>query len=465
LSDPCHHCELKKELDHFVEQSCSFANGAHPQEHPEQCYICQKFNASEERFKRLAEASFESIMIVKDGHVIDVNQNLLDLHGYTLEELKTINVMALISPEYHDVIKEKMASDYQDPYEVVGLRKDGSTFPLEIKAKSAIINNQKVWIATGRDLTEKKTHRKKLAALQKRFKQLAEAAIEGILIHNLDHEILDFNQQLLDMYGYTAEEFEKVTLMEMVAPKSRDSVAEKIAAGYFKIYQTNGIKKDGTVFPVLVNCKEAVQDNKPVRIDSLYDLTEQEALKQQLAESETKYRELYRNARACLFRTGVRDGKLLDCSRATARLFGYKNEDEFKDAFSVKDTYANPQDRDVLIETLKKNKRVHGYEVELKHKDGSLFWVAISAEIFPEKDCMEGALQDISLSKLLTTAENEILGHLMEGLSNKEIAFKTGRSVRTVEDHRSRIMQKLGVDNIVLLTQKTLKFPKFHLHS
>ena len=419
-----------------------------------------KLKASEERFKRLAEASFEAIMIHKDGHVIDVNQHFVDLHGYTLEELQTMNVMELIPPEYHAIIKEKMASGYEDAYEVVGLRKDGSAFPLEIQAKSAILNNQRVRIATSRDLTGVKRQQQKVIESDARFKQLADASLEGIIIHDLDNQIIDVNQQLLDMYGYTSEELKKVPLMEMVAPQSRDTVEEKIASGYFNIYQTYGIRKDGTVFPVMVHCKEAIQDNKPVRIVSLYDLTEQAELKRKLSESETKYKELYQSARACLFRTRISDGLLLDFSRATAKLLGYANQADFNNNFSVSKTYMDPKQRELLIQTLKKEKRVHGYEVQLERKDGSAIWVALSAEIFPEKDIIEGAMQDITVTKALSKTENDILKQLMQGMSNKEIAYKTDRSVRTIEDHRAHIMQKLDVDNIVDLTQKALKLPK-----
>jgi len=108
------------------------------------------------------------------------------------------------------------------------------------------------------------------------------------------------------------------------------------------------------------------------------------------------------------------------------------------------------------------DKRVHGFEVQLKRKNGTALWVAMSAEIFPEQDFIEGAMRDITVTKVLTHTEKDILKLLMQGLSNKEIAFKTERSVRTVEDHRAHIMQKLGVDNIVDLTQKALYLTNHH---
>lgn len=56
----------------------------------------------------------------------------------------------------------------------------------------------------------------------------------------------------------------------------------------------------------------------------------------------------------------------------------------------------------------------------------------------------------------LTKSESVILFHIAEGLSNSEIAHKLNRSVRTIEDHRSNLMHKMEVDNIVDLIKKTI---------
>lgn len=51
----------------------------------------------------------------------------------------------------------------------------------------------------------------------------------------------------------------------------------------------------------------------------------------------------------------------------------------------------------------------------------------------------------------LTHREREVLGHVLEGRPNKRIADSLGISQRTVEVHRSRIFQKLGVRNAIEL--------------
>ncbi len=53
----------------------------------------------------------------------------------------------------------------------------------------------------------------------------------------------------------------------------------------------------------------------------------------------------------------------------------------------------------------------------------------------------------------LTQREREVLVHIAEGCSNKEIATNLGVGVRTVETHRERIMRKLNIHSIAGLTR------------
>jgi two-component system response regulator FixJ len=66
----------------------------------------------------------------------------------------------------------------------------------------------------------------------------------------------------------------------------------------------------------------------------------------------------------------------------------------------------------------------------------------------------ESAWKDPLQGKPLTRAERIVLRLIMEGIGNKRIAYILERSERTVEVHRSRIMRKLGVDNVVDLVQR-----------
>ena len=60
-------------------------------------------------------------------------------------------------------------------------------------------------------------------------------------------------------------------------------------------------------------------------------------------------------------------------------------------------------------------------------------------------------------TELLSNREREILQLLAEGYSNKEIAVILNLSVKTVSNHRNRIMQKLDIHDITSLVKYALK--------
>ena len=61
---------------------------------------------------------------------------------------------------------------------------------------------------------------------------------------------------------------------------------------------------------------------------------------------------------------------------------------------------------------------------------------------------------DIPVGQSLTKAEKKVLKLILEGKANKEMAYILNRAMRTVERHRTSIMHKFGVDNIVDLVKK-----------
>ncbi len=60
--------------------------------------------------------------------------------------------------------------------------------------------------------------------------------------------------------------------------------------------------------------------------------------------------------------------------------------------------------------------------------------------------------------KLLTSREKEVLEKIVGGLANKVIAIDLNISERTVEVHRSKIMQKMNVKNLAMLVKDFMKY-------
>ncbi len=80
---------------------------------------------------------------------------------------------------------------------------------------------------------------------------------------------------------------------------------------------------------------------------------------------------------------------------------------------------------------------------------------AIDAAFSSEGHRLERA-GDAGRLATLTAREREVLAHAARGLHAKEIAAKLGISPRTVEVHKSRLMEKLGARNLAELVRLAL---------
>jgi diguanylate cyclase (GGDEF)-like protein/PAS domain S-box-containing protein len=120
---------------------------------------------SEERFRALADAAFEAIVVHDYEKIVDANQAFLELFGYTYDELVGIDLWRLVSPasqaEAAERFKPRAHPDVRpdridQPYELVMRRKDGSSFPAELRGKSLRYGGRLARVVAMRDISARK---------------------------------------------------------------------------------------------------------------------------------------------------------------------------------------------------------------------------------------------------------------------------------------------------------------------
>jgi len=115
-----------------------------------------------ERFTALHNASFGGIAIHDKGIILECNQGLSDMTGYSLEELIGMNGLLLIAPEHRALVLEKITSGYEHPYEANGVTKKGVVFPMRLDARNVPYKGKIVRTVEFRDITERKLAEKEI---------------------------------------------------------------------------------------------------------------------------------------------------------------------------------------------------------------------------------------------------------------------------------------------------------------
>jgi len=122
----------------------------------EQKWAEQNLRQSQERFQLLSEAAFEGILIHEKGRILDGNSALGRMFGYEIPEIIGKDCRDFVTPEFRELVTENIHKETTEPYDLVGLKKDGSTFDIQVWAHSLEYQGRKVRVVTVRDITERR---------------------------------------------------------------------------------------------------------------------------------------------------------------------------------------------------------------------------------------------------------------------------------------------------------------------
>ncbi|MCW8891497.1 MAG: PAS domain S-box protein [Sedimenticola sp.] len=117
---------------------------------------------SEAHLRALSEATFEAIFISEKGRCLGQNLTAEKLFGYTLEEATGRSGLDWIAEESHDLVNQNMLLSYTEPYEVIAQRKDGTTFPAEVRGRAMEYQDRLVRVTALRDISDRYEAERKL---------------------------------------------------------------------------------------------------------------------------------------------------------------------------------------------------------------------------------------------------------------------------------------------------------------
>ncbi len=265
---------------------------------------------SEERFYAIANSVKDALILIDDkAKVTFWNPAAEKTFGYTSKEAVGENLHRLVAPkticlEGKKRIKQgvKTFSETGLGYftvgnvELVGRRKDGSEFPVELSISPVKLDGK--WHAVGvvKDITKRKIGEQDLRDAEQRYHALFNQAPLGVMV--IDPETMsyvEFNDIAHAQLGYTREEFEKITFADIQAELTPQQVREKInwllqeGRGEF---ETKYQAKNGETHDVTVTLRAFKPANKAYLYCICHDITEAKKIQRALTASEARYRQL-----------------------------------------------------------------------------------------------------------------------------------------------------------------------------
>ncbi len=335
---------------------------------------------SEDRFRKLADVTFEGIVIHNQGVAVDVNQSLVRMFGYEREELMGVNLIEMFVPKEHQqIVIDNIVKKHPKPYETVAKRKDGSLFPVEFEARNLEEGSGSLRVTAVRDITERKRAEEALRQSEERFKKLSNVTFEGIMIHD-NGVVLDANESLLEMFGYERNEIIGRNVIEFCVPLEYcDVIVENTAREYAKPYEVIATRKDGETFPVEIEARVIGDPADGIRVAAVRDITERKRAEEALRASELRYRNLFDNALVGLFQSRLSDGLFTDVNPRGAELLGLP-KDEVIGKIRTAELYEDPERREELLSILRRDGEAHGFETDMTLHNGKRATFAISVK-------------------------------------------------------------------------------------
>ena len=152
---------------------------------------------SETRFKALHNASFGGITIHDKGLILECNKGLSEITGYKREALIGMDGLLLIEEGSREKVMENILAGYEEPYEAIGVRKNGEIYPLRLEARKIPYKGKDVRVVEFRDITESKKIEDNINQRMTELEIFNDAAVDReLMINDLRKEINELLKEL-----------------------------------------------------------------------------------------------------------------------------------------------------------------------------------------------------------------------------------------------------------------------------
>jgi PAS domain S-box-containing protein len=355
----------------------------------------QQIEASEARYRLLADSSTDVVMKVDPAFVLQYVSPSVRRYGYGPAELVGTNALKLVHPDdlpyVVAVTQELFAAGETGPNHGKPFRvrtADGAYVwaegtPSPVRDEAGQITG---FITPLRDVSERMAAQLELERSEARYRLITENATDVITCYGGQGTITYISPAVIDVFGYTPQEMIGRRISDFVHPDDYDTcvrmfdtyLGEPRSATPFR-FEYRAFKKDGTLIWLEAHPR-AVYDPKTSAFvefhDVVRDITARKAMQDVLADSEARYRLIAEHLTDVVSRASI-TGDVVYISPSVTPVLGYKVDDIMgrnmiehvhpDDAPAIRQAYA-----DLITGRVAEG---FGLTYRMRHADGHWLWL------------------------------------------------------------------------------------------
>lgn len=277
------------------------------------------------------------VMLISDleGNIIEFNQALEKISGYSKDELLNLNSgWGIIHPDdltgAMDQIQNLKNAQSLYNYQFRIICKSGD---IKFLSYDAVIDKRKGLIyAIGRDVTDQQMQQNLLQQKEARLKSIFQNTTFGILLIDYNGKIIEANNTLIERLGYNENEFGSFNLKDILFKED-----EHDAIGYFKnlvdghydnVFSERRFKRyDGTAAWSHISCSKIIlPGDEKLILAVVEDIDSIKRHKKALMESEEKFRTVFESSPMGIVITKL-NGDIVEVNPAVADMFGFEKSE------------------------------------------------------------------------------------------------------------------------------------------
>ncbi len=290
--------------------------------------------ASEEQYRAIFNASADALVLWNSQYRrVDVNPAYERLYGWSRDEVIGRRYEhPAFPPEYArprlELVRRALAGEACHA-ELEAIRKNGERVPTEVRAIPFEHRGQPHVLTIARDITERKRAEHAISASEEQYRAIFDASVDGLLLKDADHRIVDVNDAFASMHGYRRDEMIGRRLTEFIPAELQARCAvlvPEILAGVPCHIEARTHHRDGTLFDVEIHGVPMRYRDREHALVVMRDVTERKRADEALRASEEQYRAIF-NASADALMLWNSHLQRVDVNPAHEKIFGFARED------------------------------------------------------------------------------------------------------------------------------------------